>query len=237
MKASGRAQNWGTYLRDHRERKGLAQKELAGKLGVSPQHLCDLEFGRRRPTDAIVNHAILLLDLDAYEACWIAGRLPGEVEELLLEAGPQEWRRLMEGYGRLVAPGGAEGRVRVRTKGRTERLLERSGRITPREVLGAYRETGIKPCASTFILGDFLHGYEACAIGALAMRDGVYPTGDDLDGWIERKTAGQGPSYATGFWKGFDGESLPPFFAARSAQARKGWRDGARCRRFVFGGK
>ncbi len=94
------ARNFGLYLADHRDRQGFTQRDFAGKLSISPQYLCDIEKGNRKATDEILNHAIVLLDLDSYEACWIAGRLPGQVEAMLLEAGPDEWRRLMERYGR-----------------------------------------------------------------------------------------------------------------------------------------
>ncbi len=94
------AGNFGIYLQDRRDRKGFTQRELAARLEISPQYLCDIEKGNRKVTDAVLNHVIVLLGLDSYEACWIAGRLPGDVEELLLEAGPDEWRRLKAKYGR-----------------------------------------------------------------------------------------------------------------------------------------
>ncbi len=92
--------NFGLYLADHRDRKGHTQRELASKLSISPQYLSDIEKGNRKVTDAVLTRAIVLLGLDPYEAYWIAGRLPGDVEELLLEAGPAEWHILKGKYGR-----------------------------------------------------------------------------------------------------------------------------------------
>lgn len=95
-----RVDNFGIYLKDHRERKGWTQRELAERLGVTNTHVSHVEAGRQKPTDNLINGAIAVLGLDSYEACWIARRLPGRIEELLLEAGPDEWRQLEEKYGR-----------------------------------------------------------------------------------------------------------------------------------------
>lgn len=37
----------GTFFRFLRLKKGLLQKDVAAKMGVSPQFVCDLERGRR----------------------------------------------------------------------------------------------------------------------------------------------------------------------------------------------
>lgn len=92
--------NFGIYLKDHRKKKGLTQRQLAGLSSVTNTHISHVEAGRQRASDNLVNGAIVALGLDLYEAFWIAGRLPGQIEELLLEAGPDEWRRLDEKYGR-----------------------------------------------------------------------------------------------------------------------------------------
>lgn len=95
-----RPDNFDVYLQDRRDRKGYTRRSLAGRLGISPQYLCDIEKGNRPPLGRIIESAIAILDLDRYEAYWVAGRLPPEIEELPLEAGPDEWRRLDGRYGR-----------------------------------------------------------------------------------------------------------------------------------------
>lgn len=44
----------GALLRGMRERTGLTAKDVAARLGISPQYLSDLERGRRRWTPALV---------------------------------------------------------------------------------------------------------------------------------------------------------------------------------------
>lgn len=122
------------------------------------------------------------------------------------------------------------------TKERTGRkdLLRASGRITPREVLEAYERTGLEPCEGW---GD---GRETgCAATAVF---GLLPPSPPLFCFahvgtlLAARMGGESDpcGYGTGFVFGFDGsedwgEDFPSW--------RKGWRDGARCRRFVFGGR
>ena len=37
-------------IKQIREEKSMSQKELADKIGVSQQFLCDIEHGRRKPS-------------------------------------------------------------------------------------------------------------------------------------------------------------------------------------------
>lgn len=130
----------------------------------------------------------------------------------------------------------------VKTKERTERMLERSGRISPREVLGAYRETGLVPSRHVFVSDG-----EACAIGAVvAAGIGVVAAEDqgNLEDALFDRLGGASSDYRDGFVGGFDGE---PFFAPDYPEElygwmaeglrrwhAAGWRDGRRVRRFVF---
>jgi len=56
----------GSRLRDHRERRGLSLRKLAGELGISPSALSQIETGRSRPSVgtlySIVNELGLSLD-------------------------------------------------------------------------------------------------------------------------------------------------------------------------------
>jgi transcriptional regulator with XRE-family HTH domain len=93
---------FGEYLKDRRVDAAMTQKGLAQRLRVSPQYLCDIEQGHRRPTRAIVEEASLLLELDPYEAHWMADLLPARFEALLFEAGPLIWRSIGRRYGALA---------------------------------------------------------------------------------------------------------------------------------------
>lgn len=127
----------------------------------------------------------------------------------------------------------------MQVKERTERLLEKSGRITPREVLDAYEETGLKPARAVF-----MGGAEACAVGVLMYRDHMWParvfSGDWgevaialLNRWTEQRLAlAGGEDYRIGFTTAFDG--IAESTMTRPSE-RKGFRDGQRVRHFVFG--
>ena len=111
---------------------------------------------------------------------------------------------------------------------RTERLLEKSGRITPREVLEAYEETGLEP---SFALWGML-GESACALTALGCAAGVegeFPSSIGRRYYFDVRRGEQ--SYANGFIAGFDGTNRQ---TPRNARNRLGHRDGQRVRKFVL---
>jgi hypothetical protein len=115
------------------------------------------------------------------------------------------------------------------TKERVERKLEKSGRITPREVLEAYEETGLEPAENIFVLRN-----KACAFGAVMVREGVPRVRGVLDesekkAWLTRRMRRLGPTYALGFYEGFDGAGSMGLVG----RLRKGYRDAQRVRRFV----
>jgi hypothetical protein len=111
-------------------------------------------------------------------------------------------------------------------KERIERLLEKSGRITPREVLEAYEETGL---GVTF--GCFVNQGRACAYGALMVRDGFTQNLDfSIAEWTRERDMLAGLGYGYGFYRGFDGALLP----STGRYPRKGYLDGIRARRFVL---
>lgn len=138
-----------------------------------------------------------------------------------------------------------------------ERRLEKSGRITPREVLEAYRQTGLLPSDRGW-WREAEGKPSACAVGAMMVASGdvnlkdlrpdphddIDPTAlwspecDELiNDFFERRGFGRpevAGSYQFEFTQGFDGRQLfsADVLGLQGALAR---RDGARCRRFVFG--
>jgi hypothetical protein len=102
------------------------------------------------------------------------------------------------------------------------RLLEKSGRITPREVLEAYEETGLYPKTR-----DFFDGERACAIGALRRHQDLGSLG--YSGYMRSRIGKYHLSYPMGFTNAFDGMGVN----GKSAGYLKGYRDGQRVRRFV----
>lgn len=119
--------------------------------------------------------------------------------------------------------------LKEKTRQKSTRL-EKSKRITPREVLRAYRETTLAP-----ITGMYLHGEAACAVGALGVASGhgyVDLDGDpavDFCGYMKSRMPDKWSVYLGGFEGGFDGHPCPSDGPIR----RTGWRDGRRAARFV----
>lgn len=86
--------NFGLYLGDHLQRAGCTQAEFADSVGISPQYLSDIKSGSRAASDAVLEGMATHLGCDRDEAYWIAGRITPDVEKLMLELGPDSWRRL-----------------------------------------------------------------------------------------------------------------------------------------------
>lgn len=127
---------------------------------------------------------------------------------------------------------------------RVERKLEKSGRITPREVLEAYEETGLKIARDVYQVGD-----RACAIGVLMARDGIRLDGDEqtlkasfaIDDWEKERIEYVGEYYCSGFVNAFDGGIRPdepsddgPWEYGSWWWEALGYRDGQRVRKFVL---
>jgi hypothetical protein len=102
------------------------------------------------------------------------------------------------------------------------RLLEKSGRITPREVLEAYEETGFYPKTR-----DFFDGEGACPVGVL--REHQDPGSLGYSTYIRSRISECHLTYPMGFTNAFDGLGVN----GESAGYLKGYRDGQRVRRFV----
>ncbi len=126
--------------------------------------------------------------------------------------------------------------VRERTRRRVAfRLLEKSGRITPREVLEAQAKTGMMLEA-----GD----WQKCALAVMTHAAGYFdeahaaacpdsPFSLDMAGFLEgRMLQVFAYDYGAGFAQGFDDH---PLVQGGYLWERRGWRDGKRARRFVFG--
>jgi hypothetical protein len=113
------------------------------------------------------------------------------------------------------------------TRERTERLLEKSGRITPREVLEAYEETGLTPKTGSFVTD----AGEACGIGVVAIRH-VESLAYAFARYMRQRGVNRPVFYASGFANAFDGHAQQiPQLTGESYKT--GYRDGQRVRRFV----
>ncbi len=69
--------SFGEKIAEARKAAGLSQKELAGKLEISPQYLNDIEHGKRSPSsEELIETFAKALNLDAAVLYYLAGRLP-----------------------------------------------------------------------------------------------------------------------------------------------------------------
>jgi hypothetical protein len=77
-------------------------------------------------------------------------------------------------------------------------------RITPEEVIAAYKETGAVPtkCRIRYVNPD--GSVECCAMGALALQAGIPK--DKAYKWCEET---YGRTYSNDFQSGFDSNSIP----------------------------
>jgi transcriptional regulator with XRE-family HTH domain len=69
--------SFGAKIAEARKAAGLSQKELAGKVEISPQYLNDIEHGKRNPgSEELIEAFAKALNLDAAVLYYLAGRLP-----------------------------------------------------------------------------------------------------------------------------------------------------------------
>jgi transcriptional regulator with XRE-family HTH domain len=85
--------SFGEKIAEARKAAGLSQKELAGKLEISPQYLNDIEHGKRNPgSEELIEALAKALALDASILYYMAGRFPssdvkhGVSDEKVVEA-------------------------------------------------------------------------------------------------------------------------------------------------------
>jgi len=67
----------GEKIAEERKKNGISQKELAEKVGISPQYLNDIEHGKRNPdSDDLIEKMAKALRLEAPVLYYLARRLP-----------------------------------------------------------------------------------------------------------------------------------------------------------------
>lgn len=77
----------GEVVRQARTEKGVSLRQQAGKLGMSPSYLSDIENDRRVPAEPVLESLAELLDLDFDDLMTVAGRF-GESTERYLKSHP-----------------------------------------------------------------------------------------------------------------------------------------------------
>ena len=71
----------GEHIRLRRIEEGVSQRDLAASLGVSAAHLCDIEQGKRMPSDALLERIVDKLggNLEQTIYWWLADRIPPDM--------------------------------------------------------------------------------------------------------------------------------------------------------------
>src|SRR5919107_924670 len=79
---------FGTRLRQWRQRRGLSQLALAGRVGSPGRHISFLETGRSRPSRQMTLRLADALDVGLREANWLlhAAGLPATFPQAALDA-------------------------------------------------------------------------------------------------------------------------------------------------------
>lgn len=82
----GREMRLGDLIRTTRERQALTQQDLAVKVGMSPQYLCDIETGRRdvKRTETL-DRLAFALNLEQDVVYIAAGLFPYDVTDTSLD--------------------------------------------------------------------------------------------------------------------------------------------------------
>ncbi len=86
--------NFGKTLKGIRKERGMSQRSLAPAVGVSHTYLSHLESGRQEPSVDFVYRMARHLDLDAFELCASAGKVPLELTLALEQLPVESWRRV-----------------------------------------------------------------------------------------------------------------------------------------------
>lgn len=76
--------SFGTRIRELRLEKGLTQRELAGKVGVSFPHISKIEVGAEPAGGELISKLAEALDADADELYRLASRLPNEIADIVI---------------------------------------------------------------------------------------------------------------------------------------------------------
>ncbi len=75
----------GQRIKRMREAKGMTQRQVAAAIGVSQPYLAQVERdARSQPTEKTLSAIADLLDDDLQALMQLAGRIPADVEELLM---------------------------------------------------------------------------------------------------------------------------------------------------------
>ena len=98
---------FGKIISDARKAVGLSQKELAARIRkedgdpISPQYLNDIEHDRRNPPgESMIEQLAKELQLDKDFLCIAAGAIPQDIQNALIQAGPEKVEAVVRAFRR-----------------------------------------------------------------------------------------------------------------------------------------
>lgn len=100
---------FGKIISERRKTLGLSQKELATRIkkddgvAISAQYLNDIEHDRRNPpSEFMIEQLAQELNFEKDFLCLVAGTVPQDIHDALLEARPQEVERVVRVFRRRI---------------------------------------------------------------------------------------------------------------------------------------
>jgi len=89
-------QEFGARLRELRKQAGLGQRELANRIGINFTYLSKIENGvMPPPSEKVIKRLAEALNVDKDELMALAGRIPGDIAQILKNQ--KAWQFLRSG--------------------------------------------------------------------------------------------------------------------------------------------
>lgn len=107
---------FGKLISKERKAKGLSQRELASRIGVSGPYLNDIEHGRRNPpSEEIVTQMAKALGIPEDHLCALAGSMPADIQKAAETQDPEKFQKEFGVFRRAMGLG-SRGEHPKRTK-------------------------------------------------------------------------------------------------------------------------
>ncbi len=100
---------FGKIISDRRKELGLSQKDVAARIkkedgrAISAQYLNDIEHDRRNPpSEFLIGQLAHELNFEKDFLCIVAGTVPHDIQNALMNAGPQKAEQVVRVFRRKM---------------------------------------------------------------------------------------------------------------------------------------
>lgn len=100
---------FGKIISDRRKELGLSQKDVAARIKkedgrpISAQYLNDIEHDRRNPpSEFLIEQLARELNFEKDFLCIVAGTVPHDIQDALMNAGPQKAEQVVRVFRRKM---------------------------------------------------------------------------------------------------------------------------------------